>query len=270
MNESSGIIHETLSILFWLSWFVLLYLAWPRLLDLGRRFLRQRPAGQPVRLLIPAVRSGRADTVATGLKWAVIVFLGLSLLELAARSPQLERFSLPLLALCFGLLLLWRRWWPDSQTDADNGEILFPQVRDNTAIGMRLLKVQEVLGQLRQSAAELGRRSGIYAQMSAPLREFVDSVIGLLRAIRLEPVDSPLLRQAQPLFIHLETLAEAFGLLARLADEEEPGPLLEGAIEVLSRAKASFQALRTAQSQMLSNQVDILIGVLRHLYRPAP
>ncbi len=268
MNESSGIIHETLSILFWLSWFVLLYLAWPRLLGCWRRLLRQRAAGQPVRLLIPTVRSRREDTVTTGLRWAVILFLGLSLLELAARSPQLERFSLPLLALCLGLLLLWRRGRHHSQADTENGEILFPQVRDNTAIGMRLLKVQDVLAQLRQSAAELGRRDGIYTQVSAPLREFVDSIIGFLRAIRLEPVDSLLLRQAQPLLIHLETLAEAFGLLARLADEEESGPLLEGAIEVLSRAKASFQALRTAQSQMLSSQVDILIGVLRHLYKP--
>ena len=198
-----------------------------------------------------------------------MIFLGLSLLELALRIPQLERFSLPLLTLCFGLLLLWRRWQHGSQVETENSEILFPQIRDNTAIGMRLLKVQDVLAQLRQSAAELGHRKGIYAQVAAPLREFVDSVIGFLQAIRQEPADSSLLRQAQPLFIHLETLAEAFGLLARLADEEEPGPLLEGAIEVLSSAKASFQALRTAQSQMLLSQVDVLIGVLRHLYRPA-
>ena len=76
MNESSGIIQETLSVLFWLSWFVLLYLAWPRLLGLGRRLLRKRATGQPVKLLIPSVRSRREDTVATGLRWAVIVFLG--------------------------------------------------------------------------------------------------------------------------------------------------------------------------------------------------
>ncbi|MFO1431781.1 MAG: hypothetical protein U1F76_16865 [Candidatus Competibacteraceae bacterium] len=269
MNESPGASHEFLWILFWLSWVVLLYLAWPRLIDIGRRLLRRRPTGQPVRLLIPPVKY-QEDKITTGLKWAVMIFLGLSLLELALRIPQLERFSLPLLTVCFGLLLLWRRRHHHPKVETENNEILFPLVRDNTAIGMRLLKVQDVLAQLRQSAAELGRRKGIYAQVAAPLREFIDSVIDFLQTIRQEPADSALLRQAQPLFIHLETLAEAFGLLARLAEQEEPGPLLEGAIEVLSSAKASFQALRTAQSQMLSSRADILIGVLRHLYRPAP
>ncbi|HYQ93055.1 MAG TPA: hypothetical protein VES89_13520, partial [Candidatus Competibacteraceae bacterium] len=64
MNESSGTSHEFLWFLFWLSWFVLLYLAWPRLLDLGRRLLRRRPAGQPVRLLIPPVKSYGEDRIA--------------------------------------------------------------------------------------------------------------------------------------------------------------------------------------------------------------
>lgn len=84
------------------------------------------------------------------------------------------------------------------------------------------------------------------------------------------PAESPRLRQAQPLFIYLDTLADACGLLARLAELEEPGPLLDGAIEVLRSAKACFQALQTVQSRLLISRVDSLLGVLRHLYRPAP
>jgi len=128
VNESSGIIHETLSYCFGCrgSGCCNPGLATPP--ASAAVSWRQHPADSGQHCCSPrTIGPGRYCKPP---EWAVIFFLGLSLLELAARSPQVGAYLLPPLALCFGLLLLWRRWRHHSQVDTDNSEILFPQVRD--------------------------------------------------------------------------------------------------------------------------------------------
>jgi hypothetical protein len=270
MDEKSGFIDEAVSVLFWVSWLVLFYLAWPRLVSFGCNALRKRSSGKPVKLIIPPLRPKWDLTLEKGLGWATKLFFGLSIVELLFRRPQFERFSLPLFGLCLGLTLLIRRWRSYFRASLEKSEILFPQVPDNTALGMGLLKVQELLEKLRNIAAELDKRGGIYQEVAAQLLELVESVRVFLVEIRLEPWDSTVLRQAQPLFIRLGTLADALELLARVADEAELGRLSEGVIEALTRARGGFQELRVAQSLKLLRQIDILIAVLRQLYKPVP
>jgi hypothetical protein len=270
MGETSDFINETTSVLFWASWLILFYLAWPRLVSMGRNALRKRSPGKPVKLIIPPLRPKWDLVLERGLRWATTLFCGLSILELLFRRPQLERFSLPIFGLCFGLMLLIRGWRHYFRHNLEKSEILFPQVMDNTALGMGLLKVQELLEKLCKIVNELGRKGGAYQTVTTQLLEFIESIRVFLVGIRLEPFDSTVLRQAQPLFIRLETLVAFFELLARVSDEAELRRISERAIEVLTSTKGGFEALQLTQSRQLLSQVDILIAVLRHLYKPTP
>jgi hypothetical protein len=268
MDERSGFIDEAMSLLFWISWLVLFYLAWPRLASFGRNTLRKRSSEKPVKLIIQPLRPKWDLILEKGLGWATKLFFGLSVVELFFRRPQFERLSLPLFGLCLGLTLLIRGWRSYFRASLEKSEILFPQVPDNTALGMGLLKVQELLEKLRNIAAELGKKGGIYHEVATQLLELVESIRVFLVEIRLESLDSTVLRQAQPLFIRLGTLVDALELLARVADEAELGRLSEGIVEALTRAKGGFEELRVAQSLKLLSQIDILIAVLRQLYKP--
>jgi hypothetical protein len=270
MGETPDFINETTSVLFWVSWLVLFCLAWPRLVSIGRNTLRKHSSGKPVKLTIPPLRPPWDLVLERGLRGATTLFFGLSLLELWFRRPQLERFSLPIFGLCLGLVLLIRGWRHYFRHNLEKSEILFPQVMDNTALGMGLLKVQEVLEKLCKIASELDRKGEAYQAVTTQLREFIESIRVFLVGIRLEPFGSTVLRQAQPLFIRLETLVAFFELLARVSDEGELRKISERAIEVLTGARGGFEALQVAQSQKLLGQVDILIAVLRHLYQPTP
>ncbi len=270
MGETPGFINEAMSVLFWASWLILFYLAWPRLVSIGRNILRKRSPGKPVKLIIPPLRPKWDLILERGMRGATTLFFGLSLLELLFRRPRLERFSLPIFGLCLGLLLLIRGWRHYFRHNLEKSEILFPQVMDNTALGMGLLKVQELLEKLCKIAGELDRKGGAHQEVTTQLLECVESLRVFLVGIRLEPADSTLLRQAQPLFIRLETLVAFFELLARVSDEAELRRASERAIEVLSSARGGLEALQVAQSLKLLDQVDILISVLRHLYQPAP
>lgn len=269
MGETSGFIIEVGAALFGVSWLLLFYLAWPRLLRIGRRFLRQRSPGKPIKLTVPPVRPRWDLVLEKTLGWATALFLGLSLIELLFRRPQFERYSLPLFGICLGLTLLVRWWRKQFRNSLGNGKILFPYVLDNTAIGMSLLKVQELLEKLRNIAAELDRKGSIYREVASQLLEFIEDVRVFLVKIRLEPSDSTLLRKSQPLFIHMETLVDAFELLTCLADAEELRRISNEVIEILTNAKQEFAALQVEQSRKLQDQIDTLITVLRHLYKPA-
>lgn len=266
IETSSG--HETLIMLFGVSWLVLFYLAWPRLLAIGRSLWRRRAQAKPVRLTLPPLRPTWDQRGDHALGWAIALSLGLSLLALAFRRPQFERYSLPLLALSLGLRLTLRRWRRHAGHMED--EIVFPQVMDDTALGMGLLKAQELLQRLRHIGHALERKPGAFKAVAAPLQEFVESVRLFLLDARLEAADSSVLRQARPLFIRLETLVDFFELLAQLSNEAELRRVSDEAITALSHAKAGFEAARTAQGAQLSERVDILISVLRQLYKPPP
>jgi hypothetical protein len=265
MIETSGS-HEALLVLFGISWLVLFYLAWPRLLSGGRSLWRKRSRGQPVRLSIPPLQPTWDQQLDRALGRAGALFLGLSLVELALRRPQWARYSLPLFALCFGL----RMWLRRRRHGAGRLEsaIIFPQVMDDTALGMGLLKAQDLLQKLRHIGHELDRKPGAFKAVAAPLQEFVESVRLFLVSTRLEAADSSVLRQARPLFIRLETLVDFFELLAQLSNEAELRRVSEEAITVLTHAKGGFEAVRTAQGARLSERVDILIRVLRQIYKP--
>ena len=155
MWETPDFVTETMSVLFWVSWLVLFYLAWPRLASSGRNILRKRSPGKPVKLTIPPLRPRWDRVLEQGLGRLTRLCLGLSVLELLFRRPQFERLSLPVFGLCLGLLLLLRGWRHHFRPSLERSEILFPQVMDNTALGMGLLKVQELLEKLRQIAGEL-------------------------------------------------------------------------------------------------------------------
>jgi hypothetical protein len=262
--------NETTTVLFWASWLILLYLAWPRLVSLCRNMLRKRSAGKPVKLIVPPVWPKWDLRLENSLGWATLFFFGLSVLELFLRRPQFERFSLSLFGLCLGLTLLMRAWRNHFRHGPEKSEILFPHVPDNTAIGMGLIKVPDLLGKLRHIASELARKEEAHKEIATQLLELVESARVFLSGIRLEPFDSNVLRQAQPLFIRLETLVAAFELLARLSDATELHKVSNEAIGVLSSAKVGFEALQVKQSLKLIDQLDNLIAVLRHLYKPAP
>lgn len=270
MSETTDFLNGLGPVLFWASWLVLLYLAWPRLTAIARDLFRGRPAGKPVRLRLAPLRPNWDLAVEQGLQWATWAFLGLSGLEILLRAPQLERYSLPVFALCLGLTLLIRGWRSYFRPSEEKSEIVFPQVMNNTAIGMGLLRVQAVLGELRDTAAALDRQRGHYREVAGQLREFIEAIRVFLVGIRLEPFDSPLLRQAQPLFIRLETLATSFALLAQLSDQAELRKVSAQAVEILTQAKSGFAALQTAQDKKLLDQLDVLISVLRHLYKSNP
>jgi hypothetical protein len=269
MGETSDFINQAATVLFGVSWLILFYLAWPRLLRIGRNFLRKRSSGKPIKLTVPPVRPKWDLILEKSLGWATALFLGLSLVELIVRRPQFERYSLPLFGICLGLMLLVRWWRKHFRNSLEKGEIFFPYVLDNTAIGMSLLKVQEWLEKLRHIAAKLNRAGSVYREVASQLLEFIEDVRIFLVKIRLEPSDSALLRKAQPLFIHMETLVDAFELLTCLADEEELRRISNEVIEVLINAKQEFAALQVEQSLKLQDQIDILIAVLRHLYKPS-
>ncbi len=268
MGETPGFISETTSVLFWVSWLFLFYLAWPRMVSIGRHYLRRRSPGKPVKLTVPPVQPKWDLILEKSLGWATLLFFGLSILELFFRRPQFVRFSLPIFALCLVLTILIRRWRSYFRQCLDQSEILFPRVSDNTAIGLGLLKVQDLLGKLRHITVELDRKGGANEEIATQLRELIESVRVFLVEIRLEPLDSAVLRQAQSMFIRLETLTDSFELLARLSDEAELRGISNGLIEVLTSAKGEFEELRLAQGAKLLNQIDILISVLRQLYKP--
>jgi|GEM_PF-3162980 hypothetical protein len=270
MWETPDFVTETMSVLFWVSWLVLFYLAWPRLASSGRNILRKRSPGKPVKLTIPPLRPRWDRVLEQGLGRLTRLCFGLSVLELLFRRPQFERLSLPIFGLCLGLLLLLRGWRHHFRPSLERSEILFPQVMDNTALGMGLLKVQELLEKLRQIAGELISKEGAFEAIATQLLEFMESVRVFLVGIRVEPVESTVLRQAQPLFIRLETLVAAFELLARVSDAAELRRVSAGIVEILTSAKAGFAALQAERGRQLLDQVDILISVLRHLYKPAP
>lgn len=267
MFEAPGFPSETVPILFWVSWLVLFYLAWPRLVSIARRLLRKRSAGRAVKLIVPPLRPRWDLILEKNLARATLLFLGLSVLELLFRRPQLVRFTLPLFALCLGLTMLVRWWRSHSRQSLDQREIVFPHVSDRTALGLRLLKVEDLLQKLRHIAVELAKKGEPKKEVAVELRELIEKVRKFLVEIRLEPPDSPVLRQARSMFIRLETLTDSFELLAHLSDEAEVRGLSNGLIEILTSAKSAFEELRLAQSEQLTNQIDILISVLRHLYK---
>lgn len=269
MFEAPSFPSETISVLFWVSWLVLFYLAWPRLLGIARRFLIRRSSGKPVKLTVAPVRPKWDLVVEKHLVRATLFFLGVSILELIFRRPDLERFSLPSFAMCLTLTILIRWWRNHFRQSLEQTEIVFPQVSDNTALGLRLLKVQDLLEKLRQIAVELDKKGGANQEIAAQVRELIEKVRIFLVEIRLERPDSAILRQARTMFIRLEPLTDSFELLARLPDEAELRALSNGLVEILSTAKSGFEELRLAQGEELANQIDTLISVLRHLYERA-
>lgn len=256
--------------LFWLSWLALFYLAWPRLVGIGRQLLRHRSRGKPVKLEIPPLRPKWDLTLEKGLEWATRLFLGLSILELLFRRPQLERFSLPIFGLCLALTLLVRGLRYYFRSGIDRSEIVFPHVATDTAIGTGLCRAQDALVQLRGLAVELDRKGGAFSELASGLLAFVEEVRLFLLEVRLEPFESVILRQAQPLLIRMETLIASFELLARVSDESELRKVSEGLAAVLGDARSGFEDLRVAQGEKLLNRVDVLVSVLRNLYQAAP
>lgn len=267
--ESPSFDSETIAPLFWVSWFVLLYLAWPRLLNIARRLWRRRSPGKPLKLIVPPLRPKWDSVLEKYLLRATLVFLALSILELLFRRPYLERFSIPLFVLFLTLTILIRWWRSHFRQDFEQAEIVFPHIADNTALGLRLIKVQQHLEKLREIAAELEEKGGISKEIAAQLRELTEKVRALLVALRLERPDSPVLRQARTVLIRLEPLTDSFELLARLPDETEVRELSNGLVEVVRSAKSEFEDLRLAQGKELRDQLDILISVLRQLYGKA-
>jgi hypothetical protein len=260
---------ETLSVLFWLTWLVLFYLAWPRLFGIIRRFLFRHARGKPVKLIVAPARPTWDLVLEKYLVRGTLLFLGLSILELFLRRPALERFSLPLLAICLTLTFILRWWRNYFRQSLEPTEIVFPQVSDNTALGLRLLKVQDLLEKLRQIAAKLDKKGAVNREVAAQLRALLENVRRFLLDIRFERPDSPILRQARSLFIRLEPLADSFELLLRLPHEAEVRGLSNDLVDILSRTKSGFEALRLAQGEELVNQIDTLISVLRYLHERA-
>lgn len=269
MFEGPGFHSETITAIFWVSWVVLFYLAWPRLLGIARRVLRRRSPGKPLKLIVAPVRPKWDLVVEKNLVRATLLFLALSILELFLRRPYLERFSIPLFVLCLTLTILIRWWRSHFRQSLEQAEIVFPQVFDNTALGLRLLKVQHLLEKLRQIAVQLDQKGGVTEEIAAQLRELIEKVRTFLVAIRLERPDSAVLRQARTLLIRLEPLTDSLELLARLPDEAEVHALSNGLVEILSSAKSGFEDLRSAQGEELVTQIDTLISVLRQLYGKA-
>lgn len=256
-----------MSVLFGISWFVLLYLAWPRLTSIAHRLLQRRSAGKPVKLIIPPIRPSWGLVAERNLSRAAVLFLGLSVLELFLRRLQFERYTLPLFALCLILVMLlrWRR--RHSYHHRDQSEIAFPKIFDDTALGLRLLKIQDLLHKLRYIAITLAHKGGSSKDLADRLQELVEKVRVFLFDIRLEPPESPLIRQARSMFVRLETLTDSFELLAHVSDEREIRKLSTGLIDILTSAKTEFEELHLAHGENLANQVNILISVLRSLYR---
>ncbi len=260
-------LSDTTSVIIAISWLILFYLAWPRLIGLGRRLFRRRAPGKPVRIVVPPAQPTWDRILERNLQRATFVFLGLLVLEFVLRRPQFARIWLLLTAVSLGVMMLIRGWRGYFHRSLEQDDIVFPQVLDNTVLGQSLLKVQELLDRLRQVAMALDRKGGMHGEMAAQIRVFIESLKVLLVEIRLEPIESTVLRQARSLFIRLEMLTDSLELLARLSDEAELQEISDGIITVLTSAKGELEQLRLAQGDKLLNQVDILLSVLRQLYQ---
>ena len=246
MVETPSVRAEALSTLFWVSWLILLYLAWPRLIGFVRHLLRKLSGARPVKLTVQPVIPKWDAALETNLARVTTILLGLSILGLLLRSPQLERYSIPLFALALGLTLLVRWWRGHVRSRFSQNEILFPHILTNTTLGLRLLKVQEFVQKLSQIALELHNKGGASTDIAVHLEELIEKIWMFLTDIRLEPPDSATLRQARSMFVWLETLADSFDLLGRLSDEAEIRTLSIGLINILGSAKRAIDKLRTA------------------------